>query len=105
MGKKGRYLLCAEGGEDWGYGDEAVPQSETGALDGGSLTHWDLSGAGGDGGYKGLCRDKKDLPEIRGSGQMELRTGSQPRLSGAEDDFELPAFYLSNAGPMGICCQ
>lgn len=66
MGKKGSRLLCAEGGEDWGYRDEAVPQSETGALDGGSLTHWDLSGAGGDGGYKRALQGQERPPRNKG---------------------------------------
>lgn len=49
--------------------------------------------------------DKKDLPERSGSGEMEVKTGSQARLSIAEDDRELPVFYLTNAGILGMCCQ
>lgn len=67
MGKKGRYLLCAEGGEDWGNGDEAVPQSETGALDGGSLTHgsqWCWWGSGG--GYKRALQGQERPPRNKG---------------------------------------
>lgn len=57
---------------------------------------------------RGPCKDRKDLPERRGSGvggEMEPKPGSQLRLPVAEDDLEPPAFYLTNAEIIGICCQ
>lgn len=62
-----------------------------------------LGGWGSD--TRGVCNNKKDLPERRGSREMELMTGSQPRLSVAEDDLELPASYLTDAGIIDTCCQ
>lgn len=86
-----------------------MSQSETGALaEAASPTGISLvlvlGRWGGD--TRGLCNNKKDLSERRGSREMELMTGSQPRLSVAEEDLELPASCLTDAGIIiDTCCQ
>lgn len=61
------------------------------------------------GGYKRALQGQERPPRKKGlggwGGEMEPKPGSQLRLPVAEDDLEPPAFYLTNAEIIGICCQ